>query len=476
MYIFACCLSNSPDGAFLAMGGGNGIASIVETKTFATVHNISRDSRVTCLAWQQRGRRKKGNDHGGGKYLAVGGDDRTLAVIKTKAMMGGDDDDDESIASSYSSMSMMSSASGWEMNKTFLDIDDDGSTEKFMPNWGVQESKSPTADNGVGGAAAKSLLITAVAFSPGTPSEYIALAGNDCSVLIVSTQDWKLVKEIKFSTVVLRLSWSRNGDKLAFLTDQSDLSIFSSKSWDLFGKPLSLHSKPNAVRWSVDNGSVAVGTSDGRVVFYDPEADWNISGEMDESQSPVNDLDWSSGNDFFAVGRKNGSCTIHDASSIFNGFFIAEAELERDGAVLAVAFGAGDGSFLAVGGMDWKVGIYNGKDGWALCQEISMDGLILTVGWSPDGRYLAMGGADQAKNHGVQVIDAISWEELNIVKNSSEDATERVQSLSWNGDGNSLAITGNSGVGRIVDVNNQAVACTLDRSASNLVTRSSTGT
>ena len=65
-----------------------------------------------------------------------------------------------------------------------------------------------------------------------------------------------------------------------------------------------------------------------------------------ESQSPVNDLDWSLGNDFFAVGRKNGSCTIHDASSIFNGFFIAEAELERDGAVLAVAFGAGDGSFL----------------------------------------------------------------------------------------------------------------------------------
>ena len=80
---------------------------------------------------------------------------------------------------------------------------------------------------------------------------------------------------------MLRLSWSRNGDKLAFLTDQSDLSIFSSQTWDLFGKPLSLHSKPNAVRWSVDNGSAAVGTSDGRVVFYDPEADWNISGEMD---------------------------------------------------------------------------------------------------------------------------------------------------------------------------------------------------
>ena len=150
IYIFAFHESNSPDGAFLAMGGGNSIASIVKTKTFATVHNISRDSRVTCLAWQQRGSREKGNDYSGGKYLAVGGDDRTLAVIKTKTMMGGDNDDDESIASSYSTMSMMSSASGWEMNKTFLDIDDDGSTKKFMLNWGVQESKSPTADNSVG--------------------------------------------------------------------------------------------------------------------------------------------------------------------------------------------------------------------------------------------------------------------------------------------------------------------------------------
>lgn len=169
----------SPDGSFLAIGGSDGICFVVETIGFTLVHELRRPCRIISLAWGQQ-RMHNGEFN---RFLGISDDSCKVAIIKagieTDDSAAGDDD----IVSNASAISNMGPPHDWVLTDgSFRDIDD------------VFEQR-PARSKAEG-------TITSIAFSRGGKSgssSYLAYASQDCSLTIISTQDWSpiLVSESK---------------------------------------------------------------------------------------------------------------------------------------------------------------------------------------------------------------------------------------------------------------------------------------
>jgi len=251
----------------------------------------------------------------------------------------------------------------------------------------------------------------------------LAVAGDGSIVYLISSDGWKIVREVTFSSKVNALSFSRNDERLA------------------------------------------VGTSDGVMSLLDSQHDWGLAGEHDSKESPVLALDWSSNGSHFAVGREDGIVSIHESKSVLANFFVPQKELTRGGAlVYTLAFGSA-GNFLAVGGGDWKIAVYSSRGGWALVHEIKLGGWISSVRWSNNAKYLAFGGKDPAK--GGRVVDTNSWDPIEeLAKNESPKSGvgigEELCSLCWSNDDRFVAFGGSTGNTRIVDVSSWEVVYLMD--------------
>jgi WD40 repeat protein len=120
-----------------------------------------------------------------------------------------------------------------------------------------------------------------------------------------------------------------------------------------------------------------------------------------------------------------GHVTLHEVS-----------ELERVDRVYTVQFSP-DNRFLAVGGFDGTVAIVataeiSSETPLEAVAEIPREGLILAVDWSPDSRFLAIGGSDRY----CALVDCQqSWNVFREIKRSTT-----VQALKWNPTGKHLAI------------------------------------
>ena len=112
---------------------------------------------------------------------------------------------------------------------------------------------------------------------------------------------------------------------------------------------------------------------------------------------------------------------------------------------------------------------------WALGHELKMDGWILTVGWSADGRYLGMGGTDLAQ--GGVIVDTTTWEKVEQVEDETSQTPggvavgEEVHCIAWSDDGEYVAIAGSGGVPRIVDAKTWSVQHSISTQVDDLPTQ-----
>lgn len=91
-----------------------------------------------------------------------------------------------------------------------------------------------------------------------------------------------------------------------------------------------------------------------------------------------------------------------------------------------------DGRWLYVGGFDHKVAIYS-ADSWGdPVQELTLDRGVESVSWSPDGRWLCVGGNDEK----AAIYSTNSWGDL--VQEVARGDT--VFSVSWSPDGRWLCV------------------------------------
>lgn len=180
----------SPDGHFLSIAGSDNCCAIVETASFALLHEIRRSDNVTCVDWKER-RLLTGDE---GRYLAIGGDDRAVAIMKTgvvkeeEASVSVAESDDSAASSSYFSIGSGSSLSQheWVLREdSFQDIEE---VESFSHTTAPFSPLDNTQTNAVVGA---------VSFSrhrKGTASLYMAIAYSNGCVTIISIKDWRIMK------------------------------------------------------------------------------------------------------------------------------------------------------------------------------------------------------------------------------------------------------------------------------------------
>ena len=157
-------LSWSPSGAFLAVAGSDGGCLVVETKSFALVHQVQRTESIASLAWQQQ-------------VLALCDDACSVALVKAGTNLNGmssDPVDDYSSAASSSNVHSTVDTDWVLRDDTFRDLED------MDPQALPQEIKSQSN-------------ITAVAFSQRRVSSYLAYAADDCSLTVMTTRDWKVI-------------------------------------------------------------------------------------------------------------------------------------------------------------------------------------------------------------------------------------------------------------------------------------------
>ena len=144
---------------------------MVETKSYALVHEVRRTGAILCLAW---GQRMLNGDHG--RYLAISDANCSVALIKAGMESGASEVDE---ASSSVSSSYFGTGSDWVLREdSFRDVEEDDQTAELSQKIERQG------------------IITAVVFSRSVRSKesaYLAYTADDCSLTIMTMQEWKAI-------------------------------------------------------------------------------------------------------------------------------------------------------------------------------------------------------------------------------------------------------------------------------------------
>jgi len=288
-------------------------------------------------------------------------------------------------------------------------------------------------------------------------SEYIAVSGTDCRVVILSTDGWIVITELKLEDQIQSLQFSSNNEYLALASKFNKTYVVAVESWKICSE--TTHSTPVlSIGFSSNVERFTVGLSDGILCLLDPKSfdvaapsSAKFIGEMDQSDSPIYALDWSSDGKYLAIGRGDASISIHESSSVMDNFFFSTAELKANSgaAILTLSFGVAS-KFLSAGGEDWKISIYDVNNNFSLSREIILFAAILSFTWSSDGLYLGVSCDDKK---GVTIYDTISWNQVENIEGEEIAKTvsdELANYIDWSDDGRFFALAGDGEL-RIVD-------------------------
>jgi WD40 repeat protein len=239
------------------------------------------------------------------------------------------------------------------------------------------------------------------------------------------------------------LVFSNSNNYLAFGGDEGVLYVLSVPSRSMILNT-TLSSPIQSIAFSTRDERLSIGMIDGLLSLLCPNADWEPVGEIDHNESSITCQDWTSKT--LAVGRRDGSVALFDVEKALCNFFVPVAEFTTSSlSVRSVAFSVG-GRFVAIGGDNGVVSVLSAKGGWILCNQINMKCNVLTIRWSPAGRYVAFAGSDRV----LCVHDTITWVALNEVKDTHSsifiNKVDSVSSIDWSVDSKWVSI-GASGSG-----------------------------
>jgi WD40 repeat protein len=447
----------SPNGSYLVICDSERKCTLLETRSFTTVHEIPCSAGITSVAWQQRAV-LAGVPR---SYLAMGGEDRKVVILKagletsSAASSIGDD------LSSSANSSYFSTRSDWVLKENaFRDMEDVDVSKESLQQPECVESH-----------------VLAVAFSRGRKSRassFFAYATADGKVTVRqnATSAWKVVAEIQFPRNVRTLAFS-SGNRflgLGCMDGHAYISDTGAK-FSLITK-VAMQAPVSSVLFSKKFERMAVGCVDGTLVFLDPRKSFDFAGEIDSSDSAIASVDWGTKN--LAVGREDGSVQIYESEQVVHDFYVSVADITRKGSVRAISFGVSS-RFLAVGDSLGAVGVYSAKGGWVLCHQVRMPGsCISAVRWDPVGRYLAYGN----DAGGVKLLETVFWataREVDAPSTSAYDSGNKaVSSLAFSQDGKMLAYArGEMGLSILDSTSDWEVAFSLTQPGDDVVDASS---
>jgi len=252
--------------------------------------------------------------------------------------------------------------------------------------------------------------VTSIDYSPN--SSYLATGSNDHKIILWRTSDNSIYKALDahFGRVT-GVEFSPDGKYIAASYDdasgggQHNVAVWNFTTGEIDktliepGDRASHDDKVTAVAWSPSGNEIASSSLDGTVKI------WNFTtGQLMGSNNtgePAVSVDWSSKAQI-AVGASKTIKIWNYSSAIPMEFNLPEK-------VASLAFNP-NGSWLAVGGYNYTVRIYNvssGAYGQQGLQHAGINPTIMSVSWSSDGTWLMSTATSSAYN------SIIIWSVLN---------------------------------------------------------------
>ena len=365
--------------------------------------------------------------------------------------------------------------------------------------------------------------VFAVAWSP--DGKFIASGSRDTRALVWDPETGEILKTLAGHTANIQaLAWSPDGTRIATGSVDSSVGIWDVKTSQRIHSMQGHTGGIFSVAWSLDSQRLASGALDKTLRIWDTQTGQNL-GVLYGHQGNVSSIAWSpdgkrilsSGWDrqlqvWDAQTRTHSSSAISgyegdvscvawspDGSKIASGSFdrkvwIWDAQTGtkfqslkgHTGGIYSVAWSP-DSSQVASGSQDHTLRIWDVQTGinlatlgesvplppfenirWgegmkseAPLEKNAHDQSVQSVGWSPDGKYLASASAD----HTLRIWDTKTWETLALLKGHQGV----VSSLSWSPDGTKLISGGNGGTLFLWDPASGELLTTLEGHKSNVI-------
>ena len=276
-----------------------------------------------------------------------------------------------------------------------------------------------------------------------------------------------------YGTDIRSVVWSPDGRFLAVggsgPTSGDELEIYSFNGSSLSGSPIASSGYGTAIisiAWSSDGRFLAVGgyvpTDDNELKIYSFNGSTlNFITSLDygnNGNTAIISVVWSPDGRFLAIGGREpfgpGDPPRYQLQVYsFDGWaldFIHTVNYGDGSIIFSVAWSP-DGKFLAIGGTlpvsDNELQVYS-FDGSTLHLVDSKsygapgydDASVYSVTWSPDGRFLAIGGKEPVRGDELEIY-SFNGTTLNLI--NSKDYGTAIRSVVWSPDGRFLAIGGN---------------------------------
>jgi len=302
-------------------------------------------------------------------------------------------------------------------------------------------------------------------------------SGNEVAVYSFNGTTFTLVSQISVGGVssnAITVDWSPDGRYLAigcYYPTTYQLQVYSFYGYSLSASPVAQANYTDygidacvvrSVNWSPDGNYLAVSgyisSSGYQVRVYKFNGSSLIQAAQHAYGSEVMSVHWSPDGNYLALGGRVPSNNSELQVCSFNGSSLTlVAHLDYGVAGTAKVWSVNwspDGRFLAIGGSGPSDGnqvkIYRFYRGLALVLVTQMaygnaSSIVYSATWSPCGCYLALGGSGPTSGYEVQVYgfngSALSASPVGQV-NYGIDATAFVYGMHWRPDGNFLALGG----------------------------------
>ncbi len=293
-----------------------------------------------------------------------------------------------------------------------------GSLDETVRIWRAESSPVPCS------VTVSDFSVRSVAWSD--DGSRIATASQDGTVRLwdAQTGDGQHVLEAHGGDVRCA-AWSPYGERLVSCSTDGALMLWDTRSGGLLRECRGHTGRVLSVAWSPDGSLIASGSEDQTVALWDAETG-DLIRVFNGHQSTVTSVDWSSDSSWLVSASLDRSARIWSVQS-GDCTAVLEPADERFG-VLIARWSPND-RYVAVGGHDRRVRIWDTRSDEVRNCEGHL-GSVEDLAWSPDGTRLASCSEDGT----LRVWDPEAGRVQKVLKSEAE----RTVAVTWSPDGRTL--------------------------------------
>ncbi|TYL38901.1 hypothetical protein CV102_10360 [Natronococcus pandeyae] len=253
--------------------------------------------------------------------------------------------------------------------------------------------------------------------------DLFAYGGRDGGLHVHETGDeWEHVESILLNAFVLVARFDSDGDRLGLGSDDGELMIVDTSSWEVLETFDEVESDLEGFAWSPNDSAVAYGGEGGEVYVRAVE-DWSPVTTLEEGDVRVEGVTWS--DDYLAYGGRDAEVHIHEIGSADgDGWDHVDTFDDADEIIEAVEFSP-SGDAIGYCSRDGRVYVRE-TDEWELIETINVGSMVRDIDWGGEDDWLACGSDDGA----LHVYETDAWQLVTTL----DDIAERCYAVSFSAD------------------------------------------